>query len=102
LLSSVDTSFLYRGDFLSIDVTGFVKQRASNGDPFAGFGFRVLNPGFVELGGDSFPDSPVTLIVETEPVPEPTTIFGSTIFLGIGGWLKRKKSTPQNKANSQA
>jgi hypothetical protein len=103
LLSSVNTSFSYsRGDFLSIDVTPFVKQLASNGDPFAGFGFRVFNPGFVELGGDSFPDYPVTLVVETEPVPEPTTIFGSAIFLGVGGWFKRKKSTPQNKAKSQA
>jgi hypothetical protein len=101
LLSSVNTSFSYsRGDFLSIDVTPFVKQRASNGDPFAGFGFRVFNPGFVELGGDSFPDYPVTLVVET--VPEPTTIFGSAIFLGVGGWLKRKKSSQQNKARSQA
>ncbi len=102
LLSSVNTSFLSRDSFLSIDVTGFVKQRASNGDPFAGFGFRALNPGFVELGGNSFPDYPVTLVVETEPVPEPTTIFGSAIFLGVGGWFKRKKSTPQNKAKSQA
>jgi hypothetical protein len=103
LLSSVNTSFSYsRGDFLSIDVTPFVKQLASNGDPFAGFGFRVFNPGFVELGGDSFPDYPVTLVVETKPVPEPTTIFGSAIFLGVGGWFKRKKSTPQNKAKSQA
>ncbi len=100
LLSSVNTSFLSSGDLLSIDVTPFVKQRAINGDPFAGFGFRVLNPGFVELGGDSFPDYPVTLVVET--VPEPTTIFGSAIFLGIGGWLKRRKSTPQNKAKPQA
>ena len=102
LLTSVDTSSLSRGETLNFDVTGFVKQRVSNGDPFAGFGFRVFNPGFVELGGDSFPDYPVTLVVETEPVPEPTTIFGSAIFLGVGGWLKRKKSTPQNKAKSQA
>jgi hypothetical protein len=103
LLTSVNTSFSYsRGDFLSIDVTPFVKQLASNGDPFAGFGFRVFNPGFVELGGDSFPDYPVTLVVETEPVPEPTTIFGSAIFLGVGGWFKRKKSNLQNKAKSQA
>jgi hypothetical protein len=47
-----------------------------------------------------------SLIVETddvaEPVPEPTTIFGSAIFLGVGGWFKRKKLTPQNKAKSQA
>ena len=102
LLNSVGTSSYSRGDFLSIDVTPFVKQRVSNGDPFAGFGFRVSNPGFVELGGDRFPDYPITLVVETEPVPEPTTIFGSAIFLGVGGWLKRKKSTPQNKAHSQA
>ena len=32
-----------------------------------------------------------------EVVPEPTTIFGSAIFLGVGGWLKRKKSSQQNK-----
>jgi hypothetical protein len=102
LLTSVDTSSLSRGETLNFDVTPFVKQRVSNGDPFAGFGFRVFNPGFVELGGDSFPDYPVTLVVETEPVPEPTTIFGSAIFLGVGGWLKRKKSTVQNKAKAQA
>ena len=89
-------------DIVDFDVTGFVNKRVSNGDPFAGFSFRVFNPGFVELGGDSFPDYPVTLVVETEPVPEPTTIFGSAIFLGVGGWLKRKKSPPQNKAKSQA
>jgi hypothetical protein len=100
LLTSVDTSSLSRGETLNFDVTPFVKQRVSNGDPFAGFGFRVFNPGFVELGGDSFPDYPVTLVVES--VPEPTTIFGSAIFLGVGGWLKRKKSNPQNQAKSQA
>lgn len=100
LLRIVNTPSLSYNNFLSIDVTPFVKQLASNGDPFAGFGFRVLNPGFVELGGDSFPDYPVTLVVET--VPEPTTIFGSAIFLGVGGWLKRKKPAPQNKPKSQA
>ena len=35
------------------------------------------------------------------PVPEPTTIFGSAIFLGVGGWLKRKKSSQQDKTAPQ-
>jgi len=38
--------------------------------------------------------------ITTEPVPEPTTIFGSALALGVGGWLKRKKSSQQNKTTS--
>jgi len=105
LLSSVDVSSSSSGDLLSLDVTPFVKQRVSNGDSFAGFGFRVFNPGSVALGSDSFPGFPLRMVVETadvaEPVPEPTTIFGSAIGLYLGGWLKRKKSSQQNKTTSQ-
>jgi len=38
--------------------------------------------------------------VDFQPVPEPTTIFGSAMALGLGGWLKQKKSSQQNKKNS--
>jgi hypothetical protein len=105
LLSSVDVSSSSSGDFLSLDVTPFVKQRVSNGDSFVGFGFRVFDYGSVALGSDSFPGFPLRMVVETtdvaEPVPEPTTIFGSAIGLGLGGWLKRKNSNQQNKRTSQ-
>jgi hypothetical protein len=41
------------------------------------------------------------LVIETvdatEPVPEPTTIFGSALALSLGGWLKRKKLSPRIK-----
>jgi len=101
-LSSVDVSSSSPGDILSFDVTPFVNQRVSNADAFAGFGIRALNLGSLTLGGANFPGIQPRLIVETaEPVPEPTTIFGSAIGLGLGGWLKRKKSSQQNKTTSQ-
>jgi hypothetical protein len=46
-------------------------------------------------------DQNASLIIETKPVPEPTTIFGSAIALGVGGWLKRRKSSQQNKTTLQ-
>ena len=97
LLSSVDISSSSVGDILNFDVTPFVKQRVSNGDTFAGFGIRALNLGSLSLERGEFSGIPPRLIVETaEPVPEPTTIFGSALALGVGGWLKRKKSSQQH------
>ena len=105
LLSSVDVSQSSTSAFLNFDVTEFVNQRASNNDAFAGFGIRALNLGGFALGGNNFPGSAPRLVVETaevaEPVPEPTTIFGSALALGLGGWLKRKKSTQHNKTTPQ-
>ena len=105
LLSSVDVSSSSPGDILNFDVTPFVNQRVSNGDAFAGFGIRALNFGGLALERGQFSGIQPRLIVETadvgEPVPEPTTIFGSAIGLGLGGWLKRKKSSQQNKTKSQ-
>ncbi len=99
-LSSVDISSFDTYD-LAFDVTQFLNQRVRNADAFAGFGIRALNLGNVALGGYAQTPIRTELIVETadvaEPVPEPTTIFGSVIALGVAGWLKRKKSNQQNK-----
>ena len=104
-LSSVDISSFSTGDTFNFDVTDFVNQRVSNGDAFPGLTIRALDLGGVGLR-TSNKSSPreLSLIVQTadvaEPVPEPTTIFGSAIALGVGGWLKRKKSSQRNKTMS--
>jgi len=96
----------YNGGFLIVDVTEFLNERVSNRDAFAGFGIRVYEDVFQGQTGNpnrgvaTLSDNPY-LIIDTEPVPEPTTIFGSALALGVGGWLKRKKSSQQNKTTSQ-
>jgi len=100
-LSSVYIASSFSAGIINFDVTQFVNQRVTNGDAFAGFGIRALNEGGLLLANNYFDGGP-KLIVETgEPVPEPTTIFGSALALGVGGWLKRKKSSQQNKAAPQ-
>jgi hypothetical protein len=89
-------------NLLNIDVTPIVNELVSNNDAFAGFNIRAyydkssnVTYGSGNLSGDA------SLIITTaevaEPVPEPTTIFGSALALSLGGWLKRKKLSQQNK-----
>jgi hypothetical protein len=87
---------------LDFSVTPFVNELISKNNAFAGFSVRANEyPHF----GDATLNQNASLIITTvdvpEPVPEPTTIFGSAIGLGLGGWLKRKKSSQQNKTTSQ-
>jgi hypothetical protein len=104
-LSSVEISPLSVGNTINFDVTAFVNQQVSNGYPFAGFAIRAVDSGpySATLGGtDALGRS--SLVIETadppEPVPEPTTIFGSALALVVGGWLKQKKSGQENKTTS--
>jgi len=92
-----DVSFYYNRN-IRFDVTTFFKDQVKNGDAFAGFGIRARTRFY--NNGEATLYTPY-LIIETEPVPEPTTIFGSALALGVGGWLKRKKSSQQNKTTRQ-
>jgi hypothetical protein len=87
---------------IDFDVTQFVKARVSNSDAFAGFGLRIED--FAANYGTATLVNP-RLTIETadlpEPVPEPTTIFGSALALGVGGWLKRKKLSQHSKTTSK-
>ncbi len=107
------SEILYSGDYrnptfeISWDVAPFIKQLLSN-NTSAFAGLRVEGDGFFVEGVSTFSDPSdfysvwyPTLEITTEPVPEPTTIFGSALALGVGGWLKRKKSSQQNKTTSQ-
>jgi len=92
------------------NVTPFVKELFSNNNEFGGFALRSLNQGSIWLprvaSQQGYPPQLIVsgefeVGVEPEPVPEPTTIFGSAMVLGLGGWLKRKKSNRQYKTTSQ-
>jgi hypothetical protein len=107
------------GTTFNLNVTTFVNQIVSNRESFAGIGFRSNpfseddyygdngysndNTSYITLGSldDSYYQYPFASLtittIDAEPVPEPTTIFGSLIGLCLGGWLKRKKSSQQNK-----
>ena len=89
----------------SFDVLPFISQSIKKNDSFAGFSFRTANqdaylnlsqnPPLTIRTADITPDV-------SEPVPEPTTIFGSALALSLGGWLKRKNSSQNNKTTPQS
>jgi hypothetical protein len=70
-----------------------------NTTALAGFGIRTNGKGNVTINKDA--SLIITTVDVAEPVPEPTTIFGSALALSLGGWLKRKKSSQQNKTAPQ-
>jgi hypothetical protein len=94
-------------EYANFNVTPFLNEIVSNNNEWAGFAMRSLNQNVFFMGNKPWNRPPMLTIsgefeiVEPEPVPEPTTIFGSAIGLCLGGWLKRKKSPPQNKTTSQ-
>jgi len=98
---------------LSFYVIPFIQEKVRNKSAFVGFALRDTynyktssddEKGIIYLQNEARLSiiAPPGTIAPPEPVPEPTTIFGSAIGIYLGGWLKRKKSTLQNKAKSQA
>jgi len=87
-----------------LDVTQLVSEGVRNRDAFMTFGIATPTS-YNSYSALSLTYYGPRLIIETadvaEPVPEPTTIFGSALALGVGGWLKRTKSSQQNKTTSQ-
>jgi hypothetical protein len=60
------------GDPLNFDVTAFVNQQISNGNPFAGFAIKTFDFAGVTLEGtDALGRS--SLVIETDDAAEPCT-----------------------------
>ena len=90
---------------LAFNVLPFISQGIKNNDSFAGFSLRnVEDDAYVNFNQDAR----LTIITAditpdvSETVPEPTTIFGSALALSLGGWLKRKNSSQNNKTTPQS
>ena len=99
-LDSIRISSLSPGSIFKFDATTFVNQIVKNNQSFALFRFSSTPTygSFMSLENGKHPTTlTITTIDVAEPVPEPTTIFGSAIALGVGGWLKRKNLSRANK-----
>jgi hypothetical protein len=83
--SGIDSSPIF-----SFNVLPFISKRIKNNDNFAGFGVGTRG-GYLTLNQDA--SLTIITVDVAEPVPEPTTIFGSALALSLGRWLKRKKSS---------
>ena len=85
--------------FVFDELIPFISQSIKNNDTFVGFSLRV-DDAYLTLNENAS----LTIITANvaEPVPEPTTILTAAVALGWGGWLKRKKSSQQNKTTPQA
>ena len=84
--------------FAYFNVTPFLNELVNNNNEFAGFAMRSLrwDTIYLSIEDQLFTDPPRLFVeAEYETVPEPTTIFGSAIVLGGGGWLKGSISVMQ-------
>ena len=84
--------------YFVFDVLPFISQSIKNNDTFGGFSLRI-DDAYLTLNENAS----LTILTAdvAEPVPEPTTILTAAVALGWGGWLKRKKSSQQNKTTPQ-
>jgi hypothetical protein len=93
-LASASVKYSVEDGFANFDVLQFIVNQRSENNNDIWLSLHAGRESFITVGETS-------LIITTEPVPEPTTTFGSVIGLCLGGWLKRRKSALQNKTTSQ-
>ena len=94
----------------AFNVLPLISQGIKNNDYFAGFSLRNFNDRNFDDDAYATFNQNARLTIRTaditpdvaEPVPEPTTIFGSALALSLGGWLKRKNSSQKNKTTPQS
>jgi hypothetical protein len=84
---------------ISFEVASIINLTITRSNTFAGFYFKMNSRGNVSINQNA--TLTITTVDDAEPVPEPTTIFGSVLSLSLGAWLKRKKLSQQNRITSQ-
>jgi hypothetical protein len=102
-LDSIGIGSLPDGGIFKVDATTLLNQIVKDGQSFAQFKFSSSTRyTFMTLENGKNPTTlTITTVDVVEPVPEPTTIFGSVIALGVGRWLKRKNPSRANKTTLQ-
>lgn len=90
--------------FNTLSVTAFQTATPVTSANVGDFGFTLVSPSNISQGFDALfnitpADSPAPTgpsVITTQNVPEPLTMGGSALALGMGWWMKRKKANLQN------
>jgi hypothetical protein len=102
-----DPGGLLNLNFRSTSLTGNAKEYDDNTSRHPGIGHFDTARGTLNVVKYSFSDDDTHIVDWTlnvrgaHSVPEPTTMFGTAVALGWGGWMKRKNSIKQDKTKSQ-
>ncbi|BAZ30639.1 hypothetical protein NIES4074_31010 [Cylindrospermum sp. NIES-4074] len=90
--------------FNTLSVTAFQAATPVTSANVGNFGFSLVSPSNISQGFDALfnitpagsPAPTGPSVVTTQNVPEPFTMGGSALALGMGWWMKRKKANLQN------
>jgi hypothetical protein len=99
-LESLNSDQLVTNGLLNLNQINFVRlvDIPGRGDFLDAFGRPIFDPFPTSPGGGGF-DLEAIGVINTTPIPEPSTLFGTCAAIGLGAWLKIPKKNGRSTNN---